>query len=183
MSGLFSQFSAFTVFLGIAAVGFVFLLISLLLGEVFEHFGDTAFEHDHDLGHGGPSFFSARIMSVFITAFGGFGAIATNYGYGVLPSSGVGFASGLFFASLIYGFARFLYGQQASSDVRSSDIVGRTARVIVAIPAGGVGQVRCQIGEDLMDKIARASDDGAIPENTAVKVERVLGEIVVVSRQ
>jgi len=178
--GWLTQFSAFGVFLGIAAIGFVFLLISLIFGEVFEHF-EGGF--DHDLDHGGPSFLSTRILSVFITAFGGFGAIATNYGYGVLPSSGVGFASGLFFASLIYGFARFLYGQQASSDVLSSDIVGRTARVIVAIPAGGVGQVRCQIGEDLMDKIARASDDGAIPENTAVKVERVLGEIVVVSRQ
>ncbi|MCE5311183.1 MAG: NfeD family protein [Acidobacteriales bacterium] len=183
MSSLFSQFSAFTVFLGIAAIGFVFLLVSLVLGELFEHVGDTAFEHEHDLGHGGPSFFSARIMSVFITAFGGFGAIATNYGYGVLPSSGVGFASGLFFASIIYAFARFLYGQQASSEVRTDDIVGRQARVIVAIPAGGVGQVRCQIGEDLVDKIARASDGGPVPENTAVKVEAVLGETVVVSRQ
>jgi membrane protein implicated in regulation of membrane protease activity len=181
LAELFSQFSAFSVFLGIAAVGFVFLLISLIFGEMFEHFGDGHF--DHDLGHGGPSFFSTRILSVFITAFGGFGAIGTHYGLSVLPSSGLGFGSGVFFASLIYAFAHFLYGQQASSDVKTSDMVGKAARVVVAIPAGGVGQVRCQLGEELFDKVARAADDAAIPENTVVRIEQILGEIVIVCRQ
>ena len=40
MTELFSQFSAFAVFLAIAAIGFLFLLVSLIFGEVFEHFGD-----------------------------------------------------------------------------------------------------------------------------------------------
>jgi membrane protein implicated in regulation of membrane protease activity len=181
LPGLFSQFSAFTVFLGIAAVGFVFLLVSLIFGEMFDHFGDGHF--DHDLGHGGPSFFSARILSVFVTAFGGFGAIGTHYGLGVLPSSGIGFLSGIFFASLIWAFASFLYSQQASSDVKSSDLAGQTARVVVSIPTGGVGQVRCQLGEELIDKVARSVDGGAIPENTVVRVDQVLGEIVIVCRK
>lgn len=172
--------SAFSVFLAIAAVGFLFLLISLVFGEIFDHF-DGGF--DHDLDHGGPGFFSARVMAVFITAFGGFGAVATYYGLGPIPASGVGFASGLVFGGAIYLFARFLFGQQASSDVRSSDLVGVIGRVIIAIPAGGVGQIRVRLGEELVDKVARTSDGILIPENVSVEVEEVLGETVIVKRR
>ena len=174
-----SQPTAFMVFLGIAGVGFLFLLVSLVFGGIFEHF-EGGF--DHDLDHGGPGFFSVRILSVFVTAFGGSGAVATYYGLPALGSSGVGFISGTIFASVIYAFARFLFGQQASTDVRSSDVVGQTARVVVAIPAGGVGQVRCRVGEELIDKIARSRDGEAIAENTAVQVEEALDETVIVRR-
>src|SRR5262245_47446726 len=97
--------SAFTVFLAIAAVGFLFLVLALLFGEIFDHFGA---DFDHDLGHGGPGILSGRVMAVFITAFGGFGAVATYYGLGPVPASAVGFASGLVFGGAIYAFARFL---------------------------------------------------------------------------
>lgn len=171
------QFSQFSVFLAISSVGFILLLVALFFGELFEHF---EFSADHDLGHGGPGFFSTRILSVFVTAFGGFGAVGTHYGFGVLGASGVGFLSGLFFACLIWAFAGFLYKQQASSDVRVEEIVGRTGRVVIAIPAGGVGQVRCPLGEQMVDKIARSADGGAIAENAAVTVVQVLGDTVVV---
>jgi membrane protein implicated in regulation of membrane protease activity len=180
MPDVLSQLSAFSVFLAIAAIGFLFLLVSLMFGEIFGHFGDLHL--DHDLSHGGPSFFSVRILSVFVVAFGGFGAVATHYGLSPLPASGIGFASGVFFASLIWAFASFLYGQQATTEVRSSDLVGQMARVVVAIPAGGVGQVRCHIGEELIDKIARSQDGQPVPENSVVRVEEVLGEVVVVRR-
>ncbi len=176
-----TQVSAFTVFLGIGGVGFLFLLISLIFGEVFEHF-DHSF--DHDLDHGGPTVLSPRVMSVFITAFGGFGAMATHYGLTILPASGVGFVAGATFGAIIFYFARFLYGQQATTQVRSADITGRTARVIVAIPgAGGVGQVRVQVGEEIIDKVARSRDGAAIAANAIVEVQEVLGEIVIVRPQ
>jgi membrane protein implicated in regulation of membrane protease activity len=104
------------------------------------------------------------------------------YGPSTLAASGLGFASGVFFASIIYAFARFLYRQQATTEVRVSDLLGQSARVIVAIPAGGVGQIRCQIGEGLIDKIARAQDGGAIGENALVRIEQVLGDTVLVRR-
>jgi hypothetical protein len=168
--------SQFTVYLAIAAVGFLLLLVSLVFGELFEH------GIEHDLSHGGPGFLSTRILSVFVTAFGGFGAVGTYYGFGILPSSLIGFGSGVFFAGLIYAFATFLYSQQASTDVRGSDLVGRAARVVIGIPAGSVGQVRCQVGEELIDKIARSNDGTPIPENAAVTIENVLGETVIVRR-
>lgn len=178
MSDLLSHISALTVFLAIAAIGFLFLLISLVAGEIFDH-GDIG--HDHDLSHGGPGFLSTRVISVFITAFGGFGAIGIYNGYGLFTSSFFGFSGGMILAGLIYFFARFLYSQQASSTITTTDLVGRTAQVSVAIPAGGVGQIRCLIGESMLDKIARSKDGSPIPSNSVVKIEEIVGESVVVS--
>lgn len=177
MSDFFLQASAFTVFLAISGVGFLFLVLSFAFGEVFEHFGIDAVDLDH-----GPSFFSIRVLSVFVTAFGGAGAIAVSSGLGVVPSAGAGILAGLAFSWVIYQFARFLFGQQATTELHAADIVGRTARVLVAIPAGGTGQIRCQVGEEMIDKLARAAGDEALPENAMVRVEQLLGEIAIVRR-
>lgn len=172
---LVSSVNAYTVFIAIAIVGFAFLLIALIFGEIFDFF-----DHDMDFAHGGPGVLSSRVIAVFITAFGAFGAIATNNGLGPGPASGVGLGSGLLFGGVIYFFLRFLYGQQVSSDVLASDLVGQSARVVVAIPPNGVGQIRCRIGEELVDKIAQSRDGLAIAENTPVRIEEVLGETVIV---
>lgn len=172
--------NAFTVFLALGALGFLFLMVSLVFGEIFEHLDSSL---DHDLDHGGPGFFSTRVMSVFVTAFGGFGAIATHYGLGTVAASAVGFAAGMALAAPVYYFARFLYDQQASTDTRSQDFVGQVGRVVVTIPAGGVGQVRCRIGEELVDRIARAREAVAIGENETVVVEEVIGETIIVKKR
>lgn len=178
MWDLASQLSAFSVFLGIAAVGFLFLLLSLVFGDLFDH-GDA----DHGLDHGpeGPAFMSPRVISVFVTAFGGFGAIGTYAGLGVLPSSMLGLAGGFLFGGLVYLFARFLYGQQASSTITTAELVGRTAEVTVAIPPSGAGQVRCLVGESMVEKIARTRDGEAVPHNTLVRIEEIVGDSVIVS--
>jgi membrane protein implicated in regulation of membrane protease activity len=173
------ELNAFTVFLAIAAIGFLFLIVSLFFGGILDHFDAT---FDASMDHGGPGFFSTRVISVFVTAFGAFGAIATHYGLDTLPASGIGAVSGLVLATPIFLFARFLYGQQASSESRAVDLVGQIGRVVIGIPAGGVGQVRCRVGEELIDKVARTRQGDPIPENTSVRVEEVLGETVVVTR-
>jgi len=172
-----SEISAFTIFLAISAIGFLFLLVSLILGDLFSHF-DIHADTDH-----GPSFFSPRVLAVFVTAFGGFGAVAVKYGLSILPASGVGFLSGVFFGWLMYLFASFLFGQQASTSVLGSDLLGASARVIVAIPPGGVGQIRCRIGEEMVDKVARTRDGQPVAENRQVHVEEVLGDVVIVKEK
>jgi membrane protein implicated in regulation of membrane protease activity len=179
MSDLMSELSSFGVFLAIAGVGFVFLLVALIFGELFEHIGVDA---DHSFDHSGPSFLSVRGISVFVTAFGGIGAIGVRYGLSTTGASLAGVAGGFFFAWIIYMFAKFLYGQQATSSISSTDIVGQNARVTVAIPAGGLGQIRCRIGDELVDRIARSRSGEPIAENAPVRVEEVLGETVIVSR-
>jgi membrane protein implicated in regulation of membrane protease activity len=182
---LFAGFSAFAVFLGIASIGFLILVVSFLSGELFEH-GDLA-GHEADFhgdlhGEAGVSILSTRILSVFITAFGGFGAIGIHLGYSTELSTVIGVAGGLVFGTIIYLFASFLFSQQASSEIRVSDLAGCIAQVTVAIPRAGVGQVRCTMGESVVEKIARSQDGEQIPLNTLVKIEAVVGETVVVRR-
>ena len=134
----FLPLNAFSVFLAIAAVGFLFLMISLFFGEIFEHFDGAL---DHDLDHGGPGFFSTRIISVFITAFGGFGAIATDQGLGPLAASVIGAVSGFLLAAPVYFLARFLYGQQATSESRSR--ISSAESGASSWPYPPVASVRC----------------------------------------
>ncbi len=171
--------TAFVTFLAVAIFGFVFLVAGSIFGDLFEH-GD--FGHDADGHGGGPSLLSSRVLSVFVTAFGSFGAVGTHLGYGLGISTGMGFGGGVLFASLIFLFARFLYGQQASSHVRTEELKGSTAQVSVTIPAKGLGQVRCTIGDSVIEKIARSKDGEGIPANTLVKIEEVVGETVLVRR-
>lgn len=179
-------FSAFAVFLGIAALGFFFLLFSFIAGELFG--GGDAVGHDADFHgdvHGdvhGVSFLSTRVLSVFITAFGGFGAIGIHLGWGIELSTALGLAGGVVFGGMIYLFVSFLYSQQASSDIHTGDLVGGTAQVSVTIPQGGMGQVRCTMGETVVEKIARSQDGAGIPANTVVKIEAIVGETVLVRR-
>ena len=110
------------IYAAIAFVGFVFLLVMLFVGELFGG--------DHDLGghdggiehavgdHGGPSVFSARIMAAFLTAFGVGGVVGRYYDLSHPAASGVGIATGVVMAGLVYQFAKILYSQQASSEVQ-----------------------------------------------------------------
>lgn len=165
----------FTVFIGIGAIGFLFLIVSLVIGELFDH---VEFAHD-GIDHG-PSFFSTRVLSVLVTAFGGTGAIASQMGLGIVASSIIGALSGVFFAGAILAFARFLFSQQSSSDIKSQDLIGRTAEVIITIPTGGLGQVRCLVGETLVDRIAQAADGSSIVVHSVVTIEADTGQSVIV---
>jgi membrane protein implicated in regulation of membrane protease activity len=176
---LLASTSAFVTFLAIAVFGFIFVIASSILGDVFDH-GD--FGHDADGHGGGPSLLSSRILSVFVTAFGSFGAIGIHLGFGVGVSTTMGFGGGVLFGGVIYAFASFLYSQQASSHVRTGDLVGNTAQVSVAIPQDGMGQVRCTLGDTVVEKVARAAGNEEIPVNTLVKINSIVGDVVVVNR-
>ena len=174
-----SNLSSLSVFLAVGALGFLFVLFSFLFGEFFE---EVDFDEGADLDlDDGPSIFSLRTLAVFITGLGGLGAIAELRGAGAMISAFVGLAGGAMLAGAVYGFALYLYRQQSSSHVTAEDLAGRRAEVTVAIPAGGVGQARCLVGETMVEKIARARDGGAIPLSAPVRVEEVVGETIVVS--
>ncbi|MDQ3043434.1 MAG: hypothetical protein M3R11_13810, partial [Acidobacteriota bacterium] len=122
-------FGLMTIFLAIGGIGFLFLLISLIVGDIFEAIGfdlDFGLDASHDFG-----IFDSRVIGVFLTAFGGFGAIGTSIGYGVAASSLVGLLGGVVFGALIFLFGYFLYSQQSSSSVSTEDLIGRTAQVVV----------------------------------------------------
>jgi len=175
---LLASTSAFVTFLAIAVFGFVFLLAGAVFGDLFDH-GDMG----HDGGdHGGPSILSTRVLSGFVTAFGGFGAIGIHLGYGIGTSTAMAFGGGVAFGGVVYVFIWVLFSQEASSHILVGDLVGRSAEVSIAIPKGGLGQVRCTLGDNVVEKIARAKDNQEIPANSVVKIEEIVGETLLVRR-
>lgn len=170
--------SALTIFLLIAASGVVFLLASLVVGDLFEHFDASA---GFDASPDGPGLLDSRVISVFIAAFGGFGAIGTQAGLSVVTSSLLGVAGGAVLGGAVSLFGRFLYNQQASSVVSADQLVGRTAQVSVGIQAGSVGQVLCRVGEERVEKLARARGGEEIKAGALVRIEEIVGDAVIVS--
>src|SRR5215211_4713028 len=170
--------SPLMVFLGIAAIGFIGLLVSLVAGDIFDSFGfDTGLDGAGD----GHALLDGRVISVFITAFGGFGAIGIQMGLGIVASSLLGLAGGIVFGGLVSIFARFLYKQQSSSSVATTQLVGRTAQVIVPIAPGSMGQVSCRIGEERIEKLARSKNNSEIRAGAIVRVEEIAGDSLIVS--
>lgn len=161
----------------IGGVGFVFLLASLVLGDIFEMFGSDA-----DLGGDGHDFglFDSRVIAVFVTAFGGFGLIGAWSGFGAVTSSLIGLLGGVIFGGVVSAFGRFLVGQQSSSSVTDNDLLGRTAQVTVTIKPGELGQITARIGDERVEKLARTSGGESIAIGSIVKVAAIAGDSVIV---
>ena len=80
-------------------------------------------------------------------------------------------------SALVYQFAKVLYSQQASSELRMSSLVGTTAQVSVAIAAGRRRSDRGQCGRrELRAHRALGADGQAIARGTVVVVIAVRGE-------
>lgn len=176
---LFTNMNLIVLFAIIGGVGFVFLLASLVLGDVFEMFGSDA-----DLGAGdGTDFglFDSRVIAVFITAFGGFGLIGAWSGFGAVGSSLIGLVGGVIFGGVVSAFGRFLVGQQSSSTVTDNDLIGRTAQVTVTIKSGELGQITTRIGDERVEKLARTTSGQEIKTGSIVKVAAIAGDSVIVT--
>jgi membrane protein implicated in regulation of membrane protease activity len=170
------------VYAAIAAVGVLLLLSMLLLGELFGH--DVS-AHDIAVGDtdhaGGTSIFSTRIMAAFLTAFGVGGVVARYYNLSHPAASGVGTLAGLLMSSIVYQFAKLLYSQQASSELRMTGLVGTAAQVSVAIPAGGIGQVALSAGGQSSEHIARSADGQPVARGADVVITGIRGDAVIVT--
>lgn len=177
---LVSNLNLLILFAVIGGVGFLFLLVSLVIGDVFDAVG-----LDLDGGPDGTDFglLDSRVISVFVTAFGGFGVIGNQMGYGAVGASVIGLLGGLVFGGVVSAFGRFLIGQQASSSVTDNDLVGRDAQVTVAIKAGSVGQIMTRIGDERVERLARSRDGQEISLGSIVKVAAIAGDSVIVEQE
>jgi membrane protein implicated in regulation of membrane protease activity len=171
------------IYAGLAGFGVLLLLSMLLVGELFG--GDHELSHEmavgHDVDHsGGPSLFSTRIIAAFLTAFGVGGVVGRYYGLSHPLASGIGVIFGVVMASVVYQFAKILYSQQASSELRMAGLVGTQAEVSVAIPPNGVGQIVVQSLGERTEHIARSAGGSAIARGSQVTITSVGGDSVVV---
>lgn len=166
-----------TIFLAIGGVGLLFLLISFVVGDLFEAIGlDFGLDASHDFG-----VFDSRVVAVFLTAFGGFGAIGVALGYAAIGASLFGLFGGFAFGAIVFYFGKMLYSQQSTSSVSAADLVGRTAQVVVGIKPDQIGQIACRIGEERVEKLARTANGEEIKAGQTVRIESIGSDSVIVS--
>lgn len=176
-----SSINLLTLFVIIGAIGFIFLLASLVLGDLFELFGghpDLGVDGSTDFG-----LFDSRVLAVFITAFGGFGAIGVILGFGSAVSSLFGLLGGVIFGGVVSSFGRFLIGQQSSTTITDDSLLGRTAQVTVAIKPGEIGQITFRIGDERVEKVARTLSGDEVKAGSLVKVISIAGDSVIVESE
>ncbi|REJ75634.1 MAG: hypothetical protein DWQ47_09195 [Acidobacteria bacterium] len=175
-----TEFTSLLIFLVVGSLGFLFLVFSLVIGDIFEAFDlDLGFESDSGDGHFGV--LDSRVLSVFLTALGGLGAIGIQFGLGFVLSVLLGLAGGVVFGGVVFAFGYLLYSQQSSSSVSERDLIGRTAKVVVGILPGSVGQISCTVGEEKVEKLARTRDGEKIEAGAIVLIEDVTGDSFIVS--
>ena len=165
------------IFAAIAGVSVTFLLVSVLLGEIFE-FGDDLF------GEGdGPFFANSSTIFAFFTAFGATGWVASGqFEMAGLTASGVAVIGGLAVGLPIGFLLRVFKKNQGATNYSIGDTVGQTGVVALTIPAGGNGRVDVSLpGRGTTTLIARESNGGSINAGSVVTVERIVASIAYVT--
>ena len=164
--------------------GLIFTLVTVMAGHFFGH-------GDHVAGSGGHveagadasdapgiSIFSPTIMASFITAFGGFGLIFSQFPKtsNAAISAPLSLLGGLVVAGAILLFLRSVFRHtQSSSESHVARLVGAEANVITPIPANGVGEITYVVGGTRYSAPARGENNVAVANGQTVKITRIVG--------
>jgi membrane protein implicated in regulation of membrane protease activity len=166
-------------------VGLVFALVSVVAGHFFGG-------HDaHVAGSGGHaeagadssdmpgmSIFSPTVMASFVTAFGGFGLIFSQFQptSKTVVSAPLSVFCALLVAGGLYKLLSVVFRHtQSSSESHVAKLVGTVANVITPIAENGVGEIAYVVGGSRYTAAARAEKGMAVASGQAVKITRVVG--------
>jgi membrane protein implicated in regulation of membrane protease activity len=164
--------------------GLLFTMLTVFFGHFFGGSGHVEGSGGHVEAGGdasdapGISIFSPTIIAAFVTAFGGFGMIfsqfpATSPGIISAPLSVLG---GVVVAGAMYIFFGALFRHtQGSSESRVGALLNTEATVITPISANGVGEIAYVVGGTRYTAPARAEDGFSIGNGQTVKIVRVVG--------
>ncbi len=149
-----------TAFLVIGGVGLLVVILSLVFDDLLEGF---------DLG---GDLFSTPVIGTFLAALGFGGALAMSAGLGVGLATAVGLGAGVALGAAALGITRGLMRMATDEPVRLSDVVGKAATVVSAIPSTGFGEVSLVHAGQRMKLNARSGSNTSVP---------VGGQVVVVA--
>jgi len=173
------------IYLFCLVVGLVFTLVSVTVGHFFGGHGD------HVGGSGGHaeagadssdmpgiSIFSPTIIASFITAFGAFGLIFSEFEptKKVVISAPLSVVCALGVAGVLVVFLRSVFRHtQSSSESHVARLTGTSASVVSPIPENGVGEIAYVVSDTRYTAPARSANGAAIPNGKLVTITRVVG--------
>ena len=140
------------------------------------HLGDAA---SHDVS---MTSLSPISIAAFITSFGGIGIIATQ-GFGVGGAASVLWAIAGSLVVAVLSHLAFFYlfiAPQASSAVKTSDVIGISAEVTAPIPGDSVGEIAYVAMGERHTATARSHDGTAIPRGALVTILSLAGTVMIV---
>lgn len=169
-SGLLDTAFAGSTFLIVGVLGAVLLLISLLLDGIFDFF---------DFGDG-P--LSLTTIAAFTTLFGftAFGLVSAGVAtpWAAFWGAGAGLGGGV----LAWWVARFMRKSESSTAVSGSDLIGKEAMVVLAIPANnGFGEIALTMHGERVSMTASAGQAVARGEKVVI-VENLSATAVLVQK-
>ena len=165
------------IYLGLFALGFVFVLASAVLADVFDS-GEV------DPGGGDialVSVFSPRIVAAATAGFGAGGALGLMLGLPDSASIVTALVGAALVAGAVYAFLLVLVRQQGNTLTVRDGLVGGVATVVTLIPVGAVGEVSMITGGQLSVYLARSSDAAELRAGTQVQVTGMAGDALLVS--
>jgi membrane protein implicated in regulation of membrane protease activity len=168
-------------------VGLVFTLVSAFFGHVFG--GGHDGHLDGSGGHAeagvdtsdmpGVSVLSPTIIASFVTAFGGFGIILSQFEAtkAAIISAPLSVLGGFVIAGCVLMLLKTLFSHtQSSSESKVASLAGMTATVISPIPVGGVGEIAYVQTGSRYTAPARLEDGSQSAANgKLVRITRVIG--------
>lgn len=194
-----------TLYLIALAIGGTLILVSLVFGghgadaDADADLGHADFETEtevdgdvgHDVGHGLDlgaidlwiPFASLRFWIFFSAFFGLMGTLLTSFESmsTQLAIGGVSIATGYLAGVAASGAVRWLMRHETDSAVRSSDMIGVRARVLLPVGKDRTGKVRLSLKDQVIDARATTDDDTEYPIGATVMVydSRSDGELLV----
>ena len=153
-------------------VGLIFTLISVMVGHFFgsgEHVAGSGghVEAGADSSDApGISIFSPTIIASFITAFGGFGLIFTQFHKDKCAGNqraALACSAVWWWQAALFVFLRSVFRHtQSSSESHVAQLIGAEANVITPIPENGVGEIAYVVGGTRYSAPARAENNAAM---------------------
>ena len=148
------------VFLIIGIVGGVLLLISILLDGIFDAF---------DFGDG-P--LSLTTIAAFTAIFGFTAFALVGAGLPAALAGGLGAVAGVIGGAAAWWLSRAIRSAESSTAVTGEELVGSSASVVLAIPAGGLGEVALVRHGERVSLSATA--ESAIPRGALVRITQTI---------
>jgi membrane-bound ClpP family serine protease len=156
-----------TTFLVIGIVGLALVGVSLVLGDIFDGVFDVL----------AGDVFSSAVIGGFVSAFGFGAALMQSIGTPAVLSVPVGIAAGVVVGWLAWWLTKLVKDGGSDGTLTSDDALGRSGRVITAIPADGFGAIRLMIGGHSVQLNAKA--EAAVDPGTEVHVTQILSPTAV----
>lgn len=165
------------IFAGIAGVSILLLIVSLLVGELFE-LGDSFFG-DSD----GPFFTNSSTVFAFFTTFGATGWLASGqFGMSGIPATGVALIGGIAVGAPIGFMVKTLNSNAGSTQYSLDDFVGQQGFVDLAIPGDSNGRVEVRLpGRGSSVLVARSSNKTPVDAGAVVMIDQIIASVAYVS--